>query len=333
MLRLASALFALACVLALAPPALAQSSVRVVLATRDPALESALQAALAPWHVALIVLDDVVPGASMPSASDRGSSLARQHDAAAVTWISRDDTGAFALWIYDPSSRHVVARALPMGPPFDEPTADAVALAIKTLLRHSAAAPASERIVDPAPTSMARIEIGVGARALATSPGDVEPRATLAASYWPTELGSLFGVGIAIRGGTGLGVQRPSVVARLGSIDAHVSLRVRATPMPILDVVFGLDLGATISWLDATVVTDAHHTMPVSADPTSYLWIEVGVRPLSMLRVALRGGVFLSPRTRTYLVRGDVVLDMQPAAPFGELLVELPLDGGRVDSP
>lgn len=313
--------------------ALAQDAVRVVLATRDPMLETALRASLAPWHIELIVTDDDAPGASMPASADRGAALATTHHAAAITWISRDESGAFALWIFDTHSGRVIARPLPTGPPFDEPTAASVALSIKTLLRHSAAAPAAERIVDPALPSEARLEIGAGLWVGSTSPSDIEPRFLLGVSGWPRAFDSILGFSLAVRAGTGLGFTTPTLAARLETFDAHVGVRVRGTLAPILDVVVGLELGVTVGWLDATVRSDAVHAAPIAADPSSFLWLEVGLRPISALRLGVRAGVFLTPRTRSYLVRGDAVVETQTAAPFATLFFELPLDGGRVDSP
>jgi hypothetical protein len=73
--------------------------------------------------------------------------------------------------------------------------------------------------------------------------------------------------------------------------------------------------------------------MPVSADPTGLAWVGLGLRPLPVLRIALRIGVFVTPRTRAYLVRGSPLFETQAVAPYADLVFEVPLDGGRVDSP
>lgn len=322
----------LASLVSLAGSAEAQSEVRVVLASPDAALEGALEAALAPWNVTLVVLDGATLGDSMPGSAEAGAALAASNDAAAVTWISMDEAGQFALWIYDRASGHVAARALPMGPPFDEATADSVALAIKTLLRHSAAAPIEQRLIDPPAPSEVRLELAGGVRALTTSPADAEPRAELAVSYWPAALGAIFGISLGARGGTGIGVHTPTLAARLATFDADLGARVRATLTTLVDLVFSIELGTTVSWLDAALA-DGTHPTPVSVDATGYTWVELGVRPIAALRIALRAGAFVTTRTRTYLVRGEGALDTVPAAPFGALVFELPLDGGRVDSP
>jgi hypothetical protein len=310
----------------------AQEPTRVVLATREPALEVALDAALAPWHVTVIVDDATSPGASMPASASRGADLARAHDAAAVAWVSLDESGHAALWIYDRESDRVLARPLAASPPFDEATADAVALSIKTLLRHSSAAPSAERVHDPAPAAEVRIELGAGVRTLATSTNDVEPRAVLALSYWPRALSSILGFSLGGRMGADVGVHG-AADGHWNALDLHFGVRLRGTPGPLVDIVFGVEIGASVSWLDATVADDHDHVASSSVDPTGYAWLELGVRPLSLLRVALRLGAFTAMRTRTYLVGMERLLSTQPIAPMAELLFEVPLDGGRVDSP
>jgi hypothetical protein len=316
----------------LAATARAQTETRVVLATREPALEIALEAALAPWHVTLIVDDAATPGASMPSSATRGADLSRAHDASAVAWLSSDESGAVALWIYDRESDRVLARALTVAPPFDEATADAVALSIKTLLRHSSAAPAAERVHDPPVPSEVRIELGAGVRTLATSTNDAEPRGTLGFSFWPRALDSILGFALSVRGGADVGVHGPMADGHWNALDGHFGMRVRGTPGPLVDIVFGAEIGVSVSWLDASLA-DGDHTTPSSIDPTGYTWLELGIRPLPLLRVALRLGTFFAMRTRTYLVRGERLLSTEPFAPVAELLFEVPLDGGRVDSP
>jgi hypothetical protein len=316
----------------LALPSAASAQTRVVLATRDPALESALEAALAPWNITLVVLDQIDAGA-MPASAEHGAELARRHDAAAVTWISLDANGAAALWTYDAASARIVARALPVAPPFDEPTADAVALSIKTLLRYSAAAPPTERLVDPGAPSEWLVEIGAGARALATQPGDVEPRFALGVAAWPRALGGTVGFALLARSGTGVGIARAAASGRFGSADVSLGVRARLPLASLLDLAFGLELGISVAWLDATVDDDGAHVLPLDVDPTGGLWGELGLRPFASLRVAVRVGAFMSAITRSYLVHGRSILDTQPIAPFGELLFDVPLDGGRVDLP
>jgi hypothetical protein len=327
-----AALLASLWTLASSAPVRAQDAPRVVLVGRDATLEAALHAALAPWHVALVTLEAPSPGASMPAAVSEGARIADAEHADAVVWVSRDAEGAFALWTYDHAHQRVLARPLPVGPPFDEASADSVALAIKTLLRHSDAAPASERLVEPPSTSEVRVELGGGVRAFAASPEQVEPRATVGLSFWPRALGSILGVALVVRGGTGLSVERTALDARLWTFDVALGLRGRFVIVRELDVTFGLDIGALTSWLDGRVLTDMHHVSDADVGPGALVWAEIGVRPLAALRIALRVGALVNGRTRTYLVRGEAQADTRPAALDAELLLEVPIDGGALDA-
>jgi hypothetical protein len=311
----------------------ASAQTRVVLATPDPTLETALDAALAPWNVSIVVVDPTTTTDRMPSAAERGAQLARDHQAAAVTWISIDASGAAALWMYDPASTRVVARPLPVAPPFDEPTADAVALSIKTLLRHSTAAPAAERIVDPPPPSEWRVELGAGARALATQPSDVEARFVLAGSVFPTALGSILGFSLSARAGTGIAAMPDTDASRFGAFDVALGVRACATLHPVVDLTFGLEIGASVLWLAGVKIDGMRRSTEVDVDPSGTIWAAIGVRPTSWLRIALRLGAFVEPVTRSYAVTGHAFFSTQVAAPFAELVFELPLDGGRIDVP
>jgi hypothetical protein len=117
---------------------------RVVLVTPGVALEGAARTALEPWGVEILVVDAPSPGAAAPHVHEAARALALAHRVGAVVWVSEHEQG-HAVWVYDLEKHHVVARPLVGPPPFDEPAAAAAALSVKTLLRHSATAPPSER--------------------------------------------------------------------------------------------------------------------------------------------------------------------------------------------
>jgi hypothetical protein len=126
----------------------AQAQARVVLISPGPALENAARAALEPWRVEVVVLDAESPGATAPRANEVARAIALEHAATAVVWVSAHDQG-YALWVYDVASQRVIERRLNTEPPFDQATAAAVALSVKTLLRHSSTAPQDERYGAP----------------------------------------------------------------------------------------------------------------------------------------------------------------------------------------
>jgi hypothetical protein len=321
----------LAVCLVAVPLAHAQDATRVVLLGDDGSLGPALEATLAPWHVSLVVLDAATPGDSMPSSSSRGRALAETNDAAAIVWISRDESGATALWIYDRAADRVLARPLPASAPFDEATAAAVALSVKTLLRHSGAAPVTERVLDPPIASEVRLEIGAGISAFATSSDDPEARVVLAGSFWPRVLGSALGIGVSARSGSGTSVSSDRVTGRLWT--AALLLRVEGR-YPVdrwLDLGLGLELGASLAFFDGVLHPGSVSAQSTDVDPSGYAWGQIGIRPISALRIFARVGAFGVARTRSYVVRGQSVLDTQPIALAIELGLELPLDGGIVD--
>lgn len=300
-----------------------------MLASDDAALVTALALALGPWDVDVVQVSDAGPGPSMPGAAERGASLARAHGAVAVAWISLDETGASALWMYDAASDRVLARRLATPPPFDEPTAVAVALSIKTLLRHSTAAPPDQRVVEPIAPSTIRLELGGGVRALATHPEDVEARGVLGLVGWVLSGPTSLGLSLSMRGGSGIGVSAASLVGRLWSWDAHVGVRARWLLGPPLDLTLGLELGISVIDLDGRA--EGQSVRRVDVDPTGLLWAELAVRVFSGMRIGLRVGAFGDATTRSYLVRGRAAMDTTPVGLVTELVLEVPLDGGTVD--
>lgn len=310
----------------LAAPSLALAQdARVVLVAVDDGLLTASESALAPWGVEVVRVDGATP-ASMPLASDVGASVAREHRATVVVWVSTGEGGP-ALWVYDAVAERTLARALPSAPPFDEPTSAAIALTLKTLLRQSEAAPPAERVVEPpspgaSPTPHSfEIEIGGGLASFATEPVDAEPRFSLAASYWPTEVGAILGVAIGARAGTGIGVHTAETNGRWTSTQAAVGLRLRGVLDPF-DVGGGIEAGVSITTLDVTLASAARASL-IRVALAGAMWGEVGVRPSPEVRVALRAGATVALPYERYLERGVLVLDVSPVAMIAELLVAL----------
>lgn len=293
---------------------------RVVLVAIDGELTRAVHTSLAPWGTELVSVDGDAP-ASMPLASDRGRAIAAEHHADAVVWISASDAGP-ALWVYDVEADRSLARALTSAPPFDEATAAAVALTIKTLLRHSAVAPTSERAAPP-PTSsppaprIAQVELGGGLLALATAPSDVEPRLSLAVSLWPTELSGIVGFSLGARTGPGIAVRTADANGRWTSTLVALGVRVRAD-LGLFDAGAGIEAGVLVTTLDVQLGA-SHEAHLVRAGFGGAGWGEVGVRPDSALRIALRAGASILLPYERYLQRGALVLDVSPVALLAEL--------------
>lgn len=122
----------------------------VLLVDPPEGLEKATRTALDPWNIEIEVVSGMVLEPIMPDSSDAARALAKEHDARAVIWIGRSAKGS-SLWAYDSKDDRVVVRRLSPEPPFDAASAAAVALSIKTLLRHSDVAPKEQRFGSQAP--------------------------------------------------------------------------------------------------------------------------------------------------------------------------------------
>jgi hypothetical protein len=114
-------------------------------------LNCALAAALAPWGLQVKQSDESSPGPSMPSTSMSARRISQSLNARIVVWLARDAEG-FALWVYDARHDHAVARPVPP-PPYDGPTAAALALSVKTAVRMVGAGPTE------APTDESRSQL------------------------------------------------------------------------------------------------------------------------------------------------------------------------------
>jgi hypothetical protein len=117
----------------------AHASPKVVVLSGNPTLDRALRMSLGPWRMRLEVVSARSPGSSMPISAMRARVLAQELSADALVWISDTSEGA-ALWVHDARTGNVTARSTP-SPPFDIPTAAALALSVKTVLRASGLAP------------------------------------------------------------------------------------------------------------------------------------------------------------------------------------------------
>jgi hypothetical protein len=117
----------------------AHGSPKVVVLSGNPRLDRALRMSLAPWSMRLEVVTARSPGSSMPISAMRARVLAEELSADALVWVVDTPEGA-ALWVHDARTGNVTARSTP-SPPFDVPTAAALALSVKTVLRASGLAP------------------------------------------------------------------------------------------------------------------------------------------------------------------------------------------------
>ncbi len=291
----------------------------------------ALNVALASWDVRVVPLDAQPPSAVMPRAQRDAKSIVERFGATGLVWISNADD-EHALWVYDVEKDQLVSRSLGAALPLDAPNAAAAALSVKTLLRSSTVAPASERIgaearpaptveptVEPPPADEAprvvpalppplHLELGGGLRAIAD---DVDTRLDVGASYWFGDA-RRWGVGIAGHGGPGLGVDAARFRGRFDELGVSPSFRVRLALGGRLsfEVRAGMTLHSTR--IDGVAVQTAKTAKESRLDASVDLGavVDFALGRTTWIGLALDGSDML--RWERYLVDQDTVLELRP---------------------
>jgi hypothetical protein len=209
----------------------------VVLIGGGKELREAVTAALEPWELHVVASDVAPPPVDVPRATVAGRAIAQKGNAVGVVWV-----GDHALVVYDAETDQLVARDLSQLPPYDAPTAAAIALSVKTLLRSSAVAPKKEQIgappveappaetppapIPPPPPAepVATVEIGGAIRAIG---GSADTRVGLGAAYWKEESGYALAIGLAGAIGPGLGLEEPRFRGHFDEVSVGASVRAR----------------------------------------------------------------------------------------------------------
>ena len=338
---------AISALLVLVPAgALAQDG-RVAVVEPGEELEAAVVATLEPWGVELFTVPPPSPGAEMPASSAAARAIAETYDADAVVWVSSAD-GGHALWVYDTAEDRVTARALASAPPFDDASAAAIALSVKTLLRHSHVAPDAERwaaaaesfgdpsppVTSPAPPtspavasplqaaparvapaghSQLSLRASLGARFLHTSPASAEPRLSLGLLTRPFDR-EIVGFALDLASGPGVGVSDAKLDGRLVDGEAFLSLVLRAPRDAPLGIGGELGAGLALSLLDGVLVDNAApvDVSRVNGALRGAIVVDYAIGPT--FRIGLRAaGTWLARRQR-YLVHGEPVLGVRGLA-------------------
>jgi hypothetical protein len=328
---------------------------RVLLVAPPDRLLEATRAALAGWPIEVVVTESSQPGSTMPGSSARAHALAERHQVAAVVWIGADATGQ-ALWMYDAASGRAASRRLNQVPPYDEPTAAAVALSVKTLLRHSEAVPAGERYGagDPAgehlqeslevpaeprpaePVSLAAapiprlspvlaIEASAGPRLRRTESGDVELRVGAGIRLTPPALAGRLATYLAVSGGPGMSVDQPGFLGEFR--DLQLSTGARARFLATGQLAFGPLLGASLHLTEIDGALRRTGTRATasrrnpSIDGGAYLELDVG----RGARVSATGELSGFLRHQVYRVGGEPVLSLPRVEAGLTLQLSVPL--------
>jgi hypothetical protein len=294
----------------------AETRRRVALVHPDAHLIRSTVIALSAWDIDVVGVEVPAPGASLPLAQRNAENIARQTKASAVGWLSESSSGC-VLWIYDVDTHNVESRVLDDSPPFDEPTAAAIALSIKALLRSSSIAPEPERVVrlqasPAASSSQIWVEMEAGGRAWPSA--IEEPRGALGVSLWPRGLSERVGIEIGVSDGLGAAVTTPgptSVNARFSdfalssSLRTHILLSARFALEPALGTSVHLTSVAGTAGLGAVPVVA--HQLCGSLDAALSFEVRVG-----SVGFAARASMEYLPSYPRYLVYGHEVLSLDP---------------------
>jgi hypothetical protein len=304
-----------------APAAGQPDTRRVALIDPGEQLERAARASLEPWGVELRVVPGPSPGALPSDARDAARTLARAYDAEAVVWTAEHPDG-LALFAYDRAADQVTARQLATRLPLDAPGAAAVALSLKTLLRHSEVAPQRERMgstgESEAPPALAPrpsdldLDGRVGVRFDRTRPGAIDVRSGLGAVWWP----SAGYVGLAVRVASGPGIPLDEALLQGRLIDAELTVAgaARWDLARSLRAVALAGAGVQLVAVDGRVRPDGQPASTLRLNPA--LSAELGIDWLvaAPLRLGPRAAVSWLLTTQHYAVRGVDVVELSPVA-------------------
>jgi hypothetical protein len=303
---------------------------RLALVDLPDNLREAVEITLAAWPVAIIAVSSNSVGPTMPSTAAGARGIAGEHQAAAVVWLSSSADGP-ALWVLDTAQDRVVARPINSDPPFDDPTATAIALTIKTLLRHSLIAPEVERFgavedtaqppVPPVSEPIPRVgvEAGTGVR-IRPSEG-VELRFGLALFWAPRRLAPVE-LALGVRSGLGTDVDTDEIAGtfRDNTISAGARVRLDAGPLAVSPYLTG---SLHLTRLEGALAVDSSTVSSHRSNPS----IDLGVRgavPLGPLTIDLWIEGAAALRRQTYLVAGVEVLALPRFEAEVGLAISLP---------
>jgi len=309
---LAARIVAVALTLGAAEPAARGDVRRLALVDAGASLERAVRETLAPWGIAVLVIHPNEPGDSMPASAERARALAARHSVGAVAWISKSVSG-YALWVYDGESGRVIARRLTSSPPFDEPVAAAVALSIKTLLRHSEVAPREERYAAGGNARARRrqvlLEAGGGAWVRDDASWTVEPRLGLALVWWPSPFRGRLAGTIGGHTGAGVTVDEPGFVGHYTETAVALGARVRFDLLPRLSLIPSVRGEVRFGSLDGVAVAEDEAVRARRANPSIATSLQLELR-VAELRFGVRAGLSYLARRQRYLILGESIYEL-----------------------
>jgi len=285
-------------------------------------LARAITIALTPWDLDVVRAASGPPGATLPAAEQRARGVAADLRADVVVWVTPGGEQS-VLWFYDAESQHVGSRVVDAPLPYDEPTAAAVALTLKTLLRTSAVAPPAERLAVPRarPEPAVHLEAMAGLRLLA--PRTAEPRGGIGVAWWTRLAGLRAGLGMAVTLGPGVDIGSEIFTGRY--TDASLSPSVRARFDLGQRIVLEPHIGGTlhVTTLDGVVAPDLGGIHASRIDGSLDVGAVIAIRLAANLDVGVFASTSYMTRYQTYTVGDRNVLDLSSLT--GELGLRLAL--------
>lgn len=311
-----------------ASTAVADEAKRVLLVAPPAGLDAAVRTALSAWPIVVVTTASSsstavqMPGASMPSSAERARALASAHRAGAVVWLSDDGLGGRALWIYDAGSRRTSARRLVRPPPFDEPTAAAVALSVKTLLRHSSVVPVFERYGAVAARaeiisrpSRLLVDTLIANRVRPAGAGN-ELRLGVGVRAAPGALASLGAVVASFQAGPGVAVDSAEFTGRFSDRQISAALAARL-PLrrgaPRVELWPRLGGSVHFTEIEGAVPAQGVRALVRRLNPTADagLSLEFALPEWPWVRLSAVAGASYMLRRQVYLVGGEPVLTVR----------------------
>jgi hypothetical protein len=314
---------------------------RIAVLDPPPRLLDAISVALSPWGLRVLPVTGTLSPGELPSAATTSRAIASAQGAGAVAWVTLSPARQALLWLYDAQTEQMTVRSLSVSPPFDDASAAAVALTLKTLLRSTAIAPEAERPGPELRTAPATPTASATAAPTATStPGSpssprahslrldafatghfptgtdpsVAPRAGLGFAWWPVRWRERFGFGIDLRAGASGSFSPRSFVGTFSDTAAGASARARLGGEPLsVEVLIGPSLHLTS--LSGTATATGRSATIQRLDPA----FDIVVIPQVSLGARARVGLFLGStvllRTQRYSLDTDEILRV-PAVAF-----------------
>jgi hypothetical protein len=298
---------------------------RVALVEMDPALAEAVTRGLSAWDVEVVRVARTRPGSDVQAAAGWAHALAVSEHAGAVVWLAPEQQAATpSLWMYDAETDQIVVRHVNASPPYDDATAAAVALSVKTLLRSSAVAPPSERTAAPtstaespaatalapsAPSRTLRFEAALGVRPVADT---WELRGGLGVSWWPERYAGRVGLAIDARVGAGVTIATPAFFGRFSETALRFAVRPRLLGGERFEL--GPELGGALhlASIDGEIEASGAQAHALRLDPALFggVLADILVGGRVALGVYAEGTYLL--RTQEYAAAGQTFFDPSP---------------------